>query len=88
MDRISIKKIPSRLKNGFIGRRVDGSSISYVDLGDVKSNESGAKLLSLMIDKDDPFSWDEFCDMIGDFDPRGKVHIDYLVINGVVKRFH
>ena len=26
---IDVNKIPARLKNGFIGRRVDGSSISY-----------------------------------------------------------
>lgn len=88
MERIDLNKIPRRLKNGFIGRRVDGSSITYVDLGDVRNDISYQKLISLMIDNNDPDSWDKFCDLIGDFDPRGKVHIDYLVIDGSPRRFH
>ncbi len=88
MNPIDVNKIPGRLKNGFIGRRIDGSSISYVDLGDVDAYVSGQKMLSLMIDKNDPNSWDKFCDYLGPLDPRGKIHIDYLVVDGLVQRFH
>tara|TARA_B100000902_G_scaffold377998_1_gene410798 strand:- start:6156 stop:6434 length:279 start_codon:yes stop_codon:yes gene_type:complete len=92
MDRIDVNDIPSRLKNGFIGRRVDGSSVMYIDLGDVQASESNQELFQLMIDKESSSSWDQFCDMIGnldsDLDPRGRVHVDYLVIDGVPRRFH
>ena len=33
-------------------------------------------------------AWDKFCDMIGDMDPRGQVHIDWLFVDGVAKEFH
>tara|TARA_B100001059_G_scaffold234103_1_gene275743 strand:- start:85 stop:372 length:288 start_codon:yes stop_codon:yes gene_type:complete len=92
MNRINVNDIPERLQNGFIGRRVDGSSVMYLDLGDVVASRSNQRLFELMIDGDSSSSWDQFCDAIcrmdSDLDPRGRVHIDYLVIDGVPRAFH
>ena len=79
LDNLSDFRKPN---NGFVGRRVDGSSIVSVDCGD------NPDLIALMVDKDDPYSWDKFCDMISDFDPRGQVHIDYLFVDGQPRIFH
>ena len=68
--------------NGFVGRRVDGNSWCFVNIG------HNPELIKLMSDKEDPSAWDKFCDLIGDFDPRGRVYIDYIVVNGEPKVFH
>ena len=67
--------------NGFVGRRVDGSSIVSVNVGD------NPDIIKLMVSHD-VSAWDKFCDMIGDMDPRGQVHIDWLFVDGVAKEFH
>tara|TARA_B100000927_G_C16321990_1_gene411721 strand:- start:382 stop:612 length:231 start_codon:yes stop_codon:yes gene_type:complete len=71
--------------NGLIGRSVlDGSSISYY---------LNSKEMQLALDSsvNSNKSWDYMCESLvsrGLVDPRGKVHIDYIVINGVAKNFH
>ena len=73
------------IKNGFSGIRVDDSSRVYVNIGD------NPKLIELMLDKNPESvndSWDKFCDSIGDFDPRGKVNIEYLYVDGQRRVFH
>ena len=82
MDKVNLNKIGRKPLNGFVGKRVDGSSIVVVDIGD------NPKLKNLMIDNNDVSSWDKFCDLIGDFDPRGQVHIDWLFVDGKPKVFH
>ena len=67
--------------NGFVGRRVDGSSIVKVDIGD------NPKLKALMVSKDLD-AWDKFCNLIGDLDPRGKVYIDWMFVDGEAREFH
>lgn len=69
------------IKNGFLGIRVDGSASVSVDVGD------NPELVELMVSKDVD-AWDKFCDMIGDFDPRGKVHISHLIVDGKGRVFH
>jgi len=81
MDKVNLDKISRLPINGFIGKRVDGSSIVKVDIGD------NPKLKALMVSKDLD-AWDKFCDAIGDFDPRGQVHIDWLFVDGKPKVFH
>tara|TARA_Y100001951_G_C11161585_1_gene195089 strand:- start:287 stop:547 length:261 start_codon:yes stop_codon:yes gene_type:complete len=86
MEKVDLAKINRLPINGFVGRRVDGSSIVKVCIG-----EHNPKLKSLMIDKNPDSineSWDKFCDLIGDFDPRGKVYIDYMFVDGVAREFH
>jgi|TARA_B100001093_G_scaffold415892_1_gene406432 hypothetical protein len=82
MERINLNDIGRKPQNGFVGKRVDGSSIVIVDIGDNK------ELKNLMIDNKDLSSWDKFCDLIGDFDPRGQVDIDWLFVNGKPRVFH
>ena len=82
MDKVNLDKIGRKPLNGFVGRRVDGSSIVKVDIGD------NPKLKALMIDKENESSWDIFCNSIGDFDPRGQVIIDWLFVDGSPRRFH
>ena len=82
MERINLNDIGRKPQNGFVGKRVDGSSIVIVDIGDNK------ELKNLMIDNKDLSSWDKFCDSIGDFDPRGQVDIDWLFVNGKPRVFH
>ena len=85
LDRVSLDLISRKPLNGFVGRRVDGSSIVKVDIGD------NPKLKALMIDSNPDSineSWDKFCDAIGDFDPRGQVHIDWLFVDGSPRVFH
>lgn len=69
------------IKNGFVGIRVDGSSKVHVDVGD------NPELVELMVSKDVD-AWDKFCDMIGEFDPRGEVHISHLFVDGKEQVFH
>jgi hypothetical protein len=53
-----------------------------------------SKQMQLALDKDPNTmndSWDMVCDVCVDngfIDPRGNVHIDFIVINGVQKVFH
>jgi len=82
MEKINLNDIGRKPQNGFVGKRVDGSSIVVVDIGD------NPKLKNLMIDNKDVSSWDKFCDLIGDFDPRGQVHIDWLFVDGSPRSFH
>jgi hypothetical protein len=82
MEKINLNDIGRKPQNGFVGKRVDGSSIVVVDIGD------NPKLKNLMIDNKDVSSWDKFCDLIGDFDPRGQVQIDWLFVDGKPKVFH
>ena len=80
-----MESISKNIKNGFSGVRVDGSSRVFVNVGD------NPELVALMNDKNPDSineSWDKFCDAIGDFDPRGRVHIEYIYIDGVAKVFH
>lgn len=80
-----MENIDKNIKNGFSGVRVDGSSRVFVDVGD------NPELVALMNDKNPDSineSWDKFCDAIGDFDPRGRVHIEHIYIDGVAKVFH
>ena len=86
MDKVNLDKISRLPINGFIGRRVDGSSIVKVCIG-----EHNPKLKALMIDKNPASmlqSWDKFCDALGDLDPRGEIEIDWLFIDGSPRRFH
>ena len=81
----SMENISKNIKNGFSGVRVDGSSRVFVNIGD------NPELVALMVDKNPDSineSWDKFCDAIGDFDPRGRVNIEYIYIDGVAKVFH
>mgnify|MGYP001347875335 CR=1 FL=1 len=82
MEKVNLENISRKPVNGFVGRRVDGSSIVVVDVGD------NPKLRDLMIDNDNASSWDIFCNSIGDFDPRGQVHIDWLFVDGQARVFH
>jgi len=80
-----MENIDKNIKNGFSGVRVDGSSRVFVNVGD------NPELVALMNDKNPDSineSWDKFCDAIGDFDPRGRVNIEYIYIDGVAKVFH
>ncbi len=80
-----MEDISKNIKNGFSGVRVDGSSRVFVNVGD------NPELVALMVDKNPDSmneSWDKFCDAIGDFDPRGRVNIEYIYIDGVAKVFH
>lgn len=73
------------IKNGFSGVRVDGSSRVYVDIGD------NPKLLELMLDKNPESvndSWDKFCSYLSDLDPRGKINIEYMYVDGERRVFH
>ena len=81
----SMEIISKNIKNGFSGVRVDGSSRVFVNIGD------NPELVALMVDKNPDYindSWDKFCDAIGDFDPRGKVNIEYIYVDGEAKVFH
>lgn len=81
----SMEIISKNIKNGFSGVRVDGSSRVFVNIGD------NPELVALMVDKNPDSindSWDKFCDAIGDFDPRGKVNIEYIYVDGEAKVFH
>ena len=85
MNLVNLEKISRKPQNGFVGRRIDGSSIVKVDIGD------NPKLKALMIDRNPASmlqSWDEFCDALGDLDPRGEIEIDWLFIDGSPRRFH
>ena len=82
MKKVNLEDIKRKPINGFVGRRVDGSSVVVVDIG-----EGNPELKSLMISKDVD-AWDKFCDGIGDFDPRGEVNIDWLFVDGKEKVFH
>ena len=82
MEKVNLENIVRKPVNGFVGRRIDGSSIVVVDVGE------NQKLKNLMIDNNNMSSWDKFCDLIGDFDPRGQVHIDWLFVDGQARVFH
>ena len=82
MNYVNLDKIGRKPQNGFVGRRVDGSSIVVVDIGD-----GNPKLKALMISQDLD-AWDKFCEGIGDLDPRGQVYIDWLFVDGKPKVFH
>lgn len=80
--KIDINELSRKPQNGFVGRRVDGSSIFYLDVGE------NPELVDLMVSKDLD-AWDKFCDMLPEeFDPRGQVHIDWLFVDGQPRVFH
>tara|TARA_Y100001972_G_C7467230_1_gene238106 strand:+ start:301 stop:564 length:264 start_codon:yes stop_codon:yes gene_type:complete len=87
MDKVNLDKISRLPINGFIGRRVDGSSIVKVCIG-----EHNPKLKALMIDSNPDSindSWDKFCDLLpNEMDPRGEVYIDWLFVDGKPRVFH
>lgn len=72
--------------NGLVGRSVvDGSEVLYY---------LNSKEMQLAMDKNPDSmndSWDLMCKSLvgrGLVDPRGKVFIDYIVVNGLAKVFH
>ncbi len=75
-----------KIKNGFSGIRVDGSSRVFVDVG------QNDELIELMVDKNPDSindSWNKFCDLLpNEMDPRGKLNIEYMYINGERRIFH
>ena len=86
MRKVDLAKMNRLPINGFVGRRVDGSSKVSVCIG-----EHNPKLKALMLDKNPDSindSWDKFCDALGDMDPRGEIYIDYMFVDGVAREFH
>ncbi len=83
---LSMEIISKKIKNGFSGVRVDGSSRVFVDVG------QNPKMVALMVDKNPDSindSWDKFCDLLPDeMDPRGEINIEYMYIDGEAKVFH
>ncbi len=78
-------KYSNKIKNGFSGVRVDGSSRVFVNIGD------NPDLIALMIDNNPDSindSWDKFCDQLGDLDPRGKINIEFMYVDGQRRVFH
>tara|TARA_B100001287_G_C22412888_1_gene403273 strand:- start:5 stop:253 length:249 start_codon:yes stop_codon:yes gene_type:complete len=82
MRKVDLAKMNRLPINGFVGRRVDGSSKVSVCIG-----EHNPKLKALMVSKELD-AWDKFCDFLGDMDPRGQIYIDYLFVDGVASEFH
>lgn len=79
--KVALSQVSDRIRNGYVGRRVDGSSIVSMDLGD------NPELVELLVSKDVD-AWDQLWDQIPSFDPRGEIHVDWLVIDGKPVVFH
>ena len=82
-----MEKCSKKIKNGFSGVRVDGSSRVFVDVG------NNPEVIALMSDKNEldggEKSWNDFCDLLPEeLDPRGEVYIEYLYLDGEPKVFH
>ena len=79
-------KYSNKIKNGFSGVRIDGSSRVFVEIGD------NPKLKALMIDNNPESindSWDKFCEYLdSDLDPRGQINIEYMYVDGQRRVFH
>ena len=52
-----------------------------MDLGD------NPELVELLVSKDVD-AWDQLWDQLPSFDPRGEIHVDWLVIDGKPVVFH
>ena len=73
------------MENKIVGRPVQNPLLAVIEIP-LNSKE----LVNLAISKEDN-AWDKLCEKLKDqgfMDPRGNMHIDYLVIDGARRVFH
>lgn len=74
------------IKNGIIAERLDNPNrYQYIDLGE------NPQLIALLKDKSNE-AWNKLWDIVSevnpDADPRGRMNVQYIVIDGVKAVFH